>query len=128
MKLLSRVPFPLLIFLALATHAHSLPNPAATLCSSLGYTIRGGNCTFPDGSRCDQWAFWRGECGQNHHICTLNQGKIIKINDQPVCDIDGTFFTWTLKSPCDDNTEWTVELVKFTKNTSSATANTKPAA
>jgi len=49
-----------------------LPNPAAVYCEEQGYTLEirtnsdGGQygvCIFPDGSDCDEWAFYRGECG-----------------------------------------------------------------
>jgi len=49
-----------------------MPNPAALYCEQQGYTseIRTaadgsqyGVCIFPDGSECDEWAFYRGECG-----------------------------------------------------------------
>jgi len=49
-----------------------LPNPAAAYCEEQGYTLEtrtsadGGQysvCVFPDGSECEEWAFYRGECG-----------------------------------------------------------------
>ncbi len=49
-----------------------LANPSAVFCGDKGfkYEIRtaadgsqGGACVFPDGSECDGWAFFRGECG-----------------------------------------------------------------
>jgi len=49
-----------------------LPNPASLYCQEQGYTVEirtddsGGQygvCVFPDGSECDEWAFYRGECG-----------------------------------------------------------------
>jgi putative hemolysin len=49
-----------------------LPNPAAAYCQEQGYTLEirtnsdGGQygvCIFSDGSECDEWAFYRGECG-----------------------------------------------------------------
>ena len=49
-----------------------LPNPASVHCRDQGYlleirTDEEGNeygvCIFPDGSECDEWAFFRGECG-----------------------------------------------------------------
>jgi putative hemolysin len=55
-----------------------LPNPAAVYCEEQGGTIdiredaQGGQygvCMFDDGSECDEWAFYRGECqpGQMTH-------------------------------------------------------------
>jgi putative hemolysin len=49
-----------------------LPNPASVYCEEQGgrLEIRAaadgsqyGACVFPDGSECDEWAFYRGECG-----------------------------------------------------------------
>jgi putative hemolysin len=49
-----------------------LANPASVHCQDQGYTLEihtaedGGQygvCIFPDGSQCDEWAFYRGECG-----------------------------------------------------------------
>ena len=48
-----------------------LPNPASVYCEEQGYTLEmrtdadGGQygvCIFPDGSECDEWALFRGEC------------------------------------------------------------------
>lgn len=50
----------------------NMPNPAALYCEQNGYwhEIRTANdgsqsgvCVFPDGSSCDEWAYYRGECG-----------------------------------------------------------------
>jgi len=43
-----------------------MPNPAAVYCKELGYKyeIKDGVCIFPDGSKCNAWAFYRGECGK----------------------------------------------------------------
>jgi len=49
-----------------------MPNPASAYCIEQGFTseIRTaadgsqvGSCIFPDGSECDEWAYFRGECG-----------------------------------------------------------------
>ncbi len=49
-----------------------LPNPASAYCEEQGYrvAIRTGDqgnqygvCVFTDGSECDEWAFFRGDCG-----------------------------------------------------------------
>jgi putative hemolysin len=48
-----------------------MPNPAAVYCEEQGNTVairtdeKGGQygvCIFPDGSECDEWAYYRGEC------------------------------------------------------------------
>ena len=49
-----------------------MPNPASVYCTQQGnkFEIRtavdgsqSGVCVFPDGSTCDEWAYYRGECG-----------------------------------------------------------------
>jgi putative hemolysin len=48
-----------------------LPNPASKFCEDQGYTLEmreeaggtAGYCLFPDGSECEEWAYYRGECG-----------------------------------------------------------------
>ena len=50
----------------------SLPNPASAYCLEQGYKheirtaadgSQSGVCIFPDGSECDEWAYYRSECG-----------------------------------------------------------------
>lgn len=54
-----------------ATAMANMPNPAAVYCTQQGYQTeirtasdgsQAGTCIFPDGSECDEWAFFRGEC------------------------------------------------------------------
>jgi putative hemolysin len=49
-----------------------MPNPASVYCTEKGNTLeihtaadgsQNGICVFPDGSTCDEWAYYRGECG-----------------------------------------------------------------
>jgi len=49
-----------------------MPNPASLYCEQNGNTLeirtaddgsQSGVCVFPDGSTCDEWAYYRGECG-----------------------------------------------------------------
>jgi hypothetical protein len=50
----------------------NMPNPASAYCVEQGYTSeirtaadgsQSGACIFPDGSECDEWAYFRNECG-----------------------------------------------------------------
>jgi putative hemolysin len=52
-----------------------LPNPASAFCEQHGNQLaivtaadgsQNGVCIFPDGSTCDEWAYFRGECGPAH--------------------------------------------------------------
>ena len=54
-----------------ATQAN-MPNPASVYCEQNGNKLeihtagdgsQYGICVFPDGSTCDEWAYYRGECG-----------------------------------------------------------------
>ena len=49
----------------------NMPNPASLYCEQNGNTLeirtaddgsQSGICVFPDGSTCDEWAYFRGEC------------------------------------------------------------------
>src|SRR4030043_990462 len=51
----------------------NMPNPASVYCEQNGNKLeiqtasdgsQNGICIFPDGSTCDEWAYFRGECGQ----------------------------------------------------------------
>jgi putative hemolysin len=52
------------------TSPPGLPNPASAYCEEQGYTLElrtdaggvTGYCIFPDGTECEEWAFYRGEC------------------------------------------------------------------
>jgi putative hemolysin len=50
----------------------NMPNPASVYCVENGNKLeiqtasdgsQNGVCVFPDGSTCDEWAYYRGECG-----------------------------------------------------------------
>ena len=50
----------------------NMPNPASVYCKQQGNKLeirtaadgsQTGVCVFPDGSTCDEWAYFRGECG-----------------------------------------------------------------
>lgn len=50
----------------------NIPNPASVYCTEQGNKLeivtaadgsQSGMCIFPDGSTCDEWAYYRGECG-----------------------------------------------------------------
>jgi putative hemolysin len=48
-----------------------MPNPASKFCRDQGFQLElrtdasgtTGYCVFPDGSECEEWAYYRGECG-----------------------------------------------------------------
>ena len=55
----------------------SMPNPASVFCEENGNKLeihtaedgsQSGICVFPDGSVCDEWAYFRGECSPSEQI------------------------------------------------------------
>ena len=80
MKTKFYLPFLLLTLLLLSacsvqqeqpTPAVGMANPASVNCEQNGYTLeirtandgsQTGVCIFPNGSECDEWAFFKGEC------------------------------------------------------------------
>ena len=57
-----------------------MPNPASVYCTQQGNTheirtaddgSQTGICIFPDGSTCDEWAYYRGECGPAIPVVTV---------------------------------------------------------
>lgn len=79
-----------------------MANPAAVYCEGLGFAMEnverngGGDadCIFPDGSRCGQWDFLAGRCGQEFTYCEsqgfdLEEGTNIgtcRFPDNSTCD------------------------------------------
>jgi putative hemolysin len=66
----------------------NLPNPASVYCEQNGGTLeivtaadgsQSGVCIFPNGSSCDEWAYYRGECN-----------SATQINPTPVVAIEST--------------------------------------
>ena len=55
--------FTLLVLALLAAPASAIPNPSSVYCDTLGYDVQGDLCVFPDGTSCEAWEFYRGECG-----------------------------------------------------------------
>ncbi|MBK8213454.1 MAG: DUF333 domain-containing protein [Myxococcales bacterium] len=56
--------------------APSGANPASVYCASMGYRLDGSTCILDDGARCEEWAFFRGECGQTRSFCARNGGTV----------------------------------------------------
>lgn len=58
-----------------------MPNPASAFCEEKGNRLeirttadgsQSGFCIFPDGSECDEWAYFRGECGPTDQTTSPN--------------------------------------------------------
>jgi len=83
-----------------------LANPAAVYCEEQGGTLDGrvfsagamGFCLFEDGSECNQWEFYRGECQKgNLKIEVLEQGtgEVIEEGDTAIVHYTGTLLDGT---------------------------------
>lgn len=68
--------FILLLILSVGcamNESSELANPASVHCAEQGGTLRMeenaagqyGICTLPDGTECEEWAYFRGECGKH---------------------------------------------------------------
>src|SRR5512136_2571992 len=62
-----------------STPVPNMPNPAAVYCEQHGGKLeivtaadgsQSGLCIFPDGSTCDEWAYFRGECKPGDSFAT----------------------------------------------------------
>ena len=75
-QLLTLVVLVLIVFAAAACSGGGddrtgMPNPASVYCEEQGGTLelrdtdegQIGICVFDDGSECEEWAFYRDECG-----------------------------------------------------------------
>ena len=68
-----------------------LANPASVYCAENGYELvftddgSTGMCKFPDGSECEEWAFFRGECGQTFSYCETHDGSLEVLNGIATC-------------------------------------------
>ena len=99
----------------ISNQALALPNPASTFCIALDYTLQNDACVFPDGAHCEQWAFWRGECGTVYHLCTLRHGTLEQHQTIPVCRLNQKLYVWqVLKAPPSSGRQWTASLVPYT--------------
>ena len=70
-----------------------VPPTAAEYCTKLGFTLAGSQCSFPDGTSCEEWAFYRGQCGQPHSYCNQHGGTV----SSKTVDMG----TWTAVPACD---------------------------
>jgi putative hemolysin len=70
-----------------------MPNPASEFCVEQGYELEirseaggeAGYCLFPDGSECEEWAFYRGECAPGP-ASTAGEGSTIQPLPVEVCN------------------------------------------
>jgi uncharacterized protein len=75
---------------------NSMPSPASDHCTRSGYTLEirssdageYGACVFSDGTECEEWSFFRGECGITRTFCA-QQGFTAEVrNGELICVFD----------------------------------------
>jgi putative hemolysin len=80
----------------------NMPNPASVYCEENGGTVKivtaedgsqSGVCVFTDGSECDEWAYFRGECGPGSQPSGVEIPTAMPINPD---DYEGW---WTYTHP-----------------------------
>lgn len=85
------------------TGTNEIPNPASVFCKEHGGTLEmrqaadgsvAGFCIFPDGSECDEWANFRGECKVGDSMKTTEAvetpGSTLQPGTEEVTDWWGT--------------------------------------
>jgi putative hemolysin len=88
----------------------NLPNPAATYCEEQGYEYemrteadgsQSGVCIFTDGSQCDDWAYYRGECspGDNSGI---PEPVVSPTTPEPSSDTPGAYLPNPAATYCEE--------------------------
>jgi putative hemolysin len=85
----------------------NLPNPASVYCEDQGNKLeirtaadgsQSGVCIFPDGSECDEWAYYHGECGPATQIETSPAPTAVP-TAMPIDPADYQQGWWTYKHP-----------------------------
>ena len=114
--------------LVLTPNVSAIPNPSSTYCDEQGYRseirtdpssgAQHGVCIFPDGKDCEEWAFFRGECGVEYkkELACKKAGEEIKTgqccenltpinNDVPGPNegCTGRIGGWNICSDCGNN-------------------------
>jgi putative hemolysin len=72
---------------ALGRERIGMANPASVYCVQSGYRLeirtgadggQYGACLFPDGAECEEWVFFRGECGGRYRKMPDNRPETIR--------------------------------------------------
>jgi len=92
-----------------------LPNPASVYCDEQGGTLdirtdddgnQYGVCVFDDGSECDEWAFYRGECSPGESLAgetgIANPASVYCVEQGGTLDLESGMCTFADGSECDE--------------------------
>lgn len=58
-----------------------MANPASAYCSGLGYELSESSCRLPNGTTCEPWAFFRGECAPEYSFCARQGGRLTTVTE-----------------------------------------------
>ncbi len=82
----------------------NMANPASVYCEKNGGKLElrkdasgavAGICIFPDGSECDEWAYYRGECKPGDSFATVEPGVTSAARLRVVYYKNGQIMSWT---------------------------------
>ena len=113
-----------------------MPNPASVYCEEQGYKLeivtatdgsQSGLCIFPDGNSCDEWAYFRGECGlsdsTSQSVEKTTDGwetyrdRVLAFSFQYPADatiqVDDNGHTIYINGPVVDNNSWPVFIISY---------------
>ena len=87
----------------------TIANPASVFCVQNGGTSRittaadgsqGGLCVFPNGSQCDEWAYYRGECAPSDQTVTGNvTGNVSSLDESDFLIMDDSVSSLLTDTP-----------------------------
>jgi putative hemolysin len=78
----------------------NMPNPASVYCEDQGYTVeirtaedgsQSGQCVFSPGDSCDEWAYYRGECGPSGSAAESIPEDVISARDAALAYVSAQY-------------------------------------
>lgn len=119
-----------------STAAANLPNPAWVYCEGQGNRLeirtaadgsQTGVCIFPDGSECDEWAYFRGECVPSGAVPQTTgeivdgwmeyrddtSGLTFQYPADATVEIDSIHYTVFVNGPVVENNTWPTFMISY---------------
>ena len=78
----------------------NMPNPASVYCEDQGYTVeirtaedgsQSGVCVFSPGDECDEWAYYRGECGPSSGATESIPEAVVSARDAALSYVESKY-------------------------------------